>query len=189
MKNPYNTIREVNNYVKERGVLMSNGHVLLMEPLLVFKKILTYDRTEDPVYRGRKMNRDYEWLGYHNWYTRAIASMIIPVGSKVNLAQDSELKFRADKAFCYSISRIHNSKDVVAGRSSRRSGFRYLSAKAQGVTEGQALEMGRKWKNHNRDKDLSKFMVYPEYSFDERTTTCASGVHFFIHSREAVNYL
>lgn len=186
MKNSHNTVISVNRYVKDRGILMPNNQVLVMEPIPVFKKIFTYRNNLD-----QKFNRngivEKDWKYRREWTRNAIASLIIPVGAFVNLAQGSHLKMRASKALCYSITRVDYQEAVVAGISSWDSSFRYRSAQADGVTLNEALLATEDWKQRTSDK-LSKYMVYPKYPFSEDTKTCTSGIHFFIHSREALKY-
>ena len=179
-------LRQTNQFIKERGILLPNKQVKLTEPIFVFKKV--------------KSSRS----GWGNKDT--IANLVIPAGAVVNLAQDYEHKMRTNQAYCYSIVQMGvENNELETAYSTHDDMFRYHSGKKLGLTLKQVqsltfdhekyLAIGySSWYNSDkirRQKQLKdileKCKVNPD-GFGYTTATCDQGVHFFIDLERAKNY-
>jgi hypothetical protein len=180
-------LREVNKYVKDRGVLLTNKQVMLTEPIFVFKKVKSGGDT-------------------CSWYASAkdkdsIANLVIPTGAIVNLAQDSEHKMRASQAYCYSIAKLDGT-ELDTAYSTHDRAFEYNSGKKAGLTLAQAKKLvvdAEKYlalvryygPSYNAEFKLKTALecckVEPD-SFDLRNSTCAPGIHFFLDLKKAKAY-
>lgn len=162
-------------FVKDRGVMMPNGQVMLTEPLYVFKKV------------------------YADSYD-AVANLVVPIGAVVNLADGSSRKFRTNQAYCFSIAKVSSRKEVAVAYSSWDSYFKYRSGKHLGLTlnDIQNLvhdaekyvkggEHSRNLEAQNKKKILEAAKCIPS-NFFTGTAVCAQGIHFFLELDLAKSY-
>jgi len=184
------TVKEINDYIKSHGVLLPNKQVFLTKPLYAFKRVVTsgnswYDVVTTKTGLSKILNDD---IGTGS-STKAIANLIIPKGAIVNTL-DSEWnsetdksykKLRASTAFCWSIIRLKDNFSMPVAASVWDSDFHYHSI--------SLLE------THIHVKDLSieygycnNLLIATQNAFDTSRSECASGIHFFLESQDAVTY-
>lgn len=209
---------ELNKYVKSCGVQLPNGQIFLTKPLYAFKKVYTCGRSRDTSFNFPYMNvltnmgsikkRLYKEVMNKNCLAPAVANLIIPVGSLVNLS-DSERKFRADSALCWNIIRLYDNQEVSFGVSkytakSTGNPAIYLSAKKSWERSNdlskEIFEKYAKIYDPDNDKNLSyaesaigyhlktHWSTTPDGIFSRDREICAIGIHFFLEPETAVNY-
>jgi hypothetical protein len=202
-------ILETNKYIKGHGILLPNNQVILTKPLMAFKKIITYSSSYEPSITYNDSIKTItisdcvdDIIIYKNRLKRytsfckdvdavdAVANIVIPIGARVNLAQTYSLKLRASQAYCYSIIRLHDKKEVKIGIS-RFNSTHYLPGKSVGLTTGDFRNLSIDIEDYTGDtmkSNLYKFCKYMPNSFTRTTKECSEGVHFFIQSQLAVDY-
>lgn len=155
---------ETNEYVKNHGTLLPNGQVFLTKPLFVFKKV--YGKTTGKA---------------------AVASLGIPIGAIVNLAQGSSCKLRANEAVCWSINLTsHGKGNITEAYSGKDSSFIYKPVKfgpyKTSLSDFKAYMSS--WDRAVWGSDLLR----PKHFFQTTTSECAAGIHFFVEVEKAIAY-
>lgn len=195
---------ELNEYVKSMGIMLPNGQVFLEKPLFVFKKVYTYPDYKDKDYENailvnpRTLNeyvkncRNYFGVSNH-----AVANLIIPAGSIVNLS-NYEKKFRSDAAICWNIVRRKDRKHVQFAYSKHIAINKYLpllylpAKETKNITLSDIKRNAKiyDWSNNELGNPyvIYNSSVTPETPFDKSTNTCRSGIHFFLEPETAVDY-
>jgi hypothetical protein len=186
---------ETNRYVKSHGVLLPNNQVFLTEPMKVFKKVKTYAHARPTIkntHYTRLHEAEIESLKslLHKslkdiTYTFAVANLIVPAGAIVNLAQNGSGKLRASKAFCWSIIRLNDKKEVACAAPKLGFDGFYLAAKHFSVNlDSINLQPGS---YDGLSVVYKNFQVLPD-EFCSSNEECSHGIHFFIEAKKAVNY-
>ena len=174
---------ETKAYILKHGIVMPNDQVVLFNPLFVYKKV-------DKVLKDS--------CGYLS-YRPVIANLIIPAGSFVNLPQSEECKLRANRAICWNIVDYRNKNNPVTKAVPHHSNFRDLNT----VYKSLQISLKNKGKSKTEIKAFFKellvkvsdpqtkykneFLVLP-WDWDDSTTECAQGIHFFIDKDRALNW-
>ena len=120
--------------------------VTLTRPLLAFKKVLVPNN-------GKHFTRDLA-------PKRAIATLLLPIGTTIICGGDGDMKLRADQAMVVDVTNTTGSKRYPFGAALRGYSFKYIPGET----------------------------VTPEYQFGKQYKTCASGIHFFIDKKNAKSY-
>lgn len=165
--------KQTNDIVKQHGVLLPNGQVFITKPIKVFKKVH---------YRN-------------NFEFDAIASLIIPVGALVNLAQTKDCKMRASEVYCWSIRSLYKPKEHIAeAYSGKDASFKYASeewhwkdksnsevkAELQFTIDGLSKWDWRDNFISEKSKENNQFCLTQE--------ECAEGIHFFLELKRAKDW-
>jgi len=181
---------EVNKYVKSHGLMLPNRQVFIKKPLYAFKNVDTYGRELDAIAISSGAVLEASFRDGRD-LTPAIANLVIPKGAIVNLTdydivgkstQISSKKLRASMALCWNIIRLNDRKETRLARSRHDIDFEYRSCKnLVSAQEFELLKGYPRWFN----KD---YILRPDNLFDMSTGTCASGIHFFVETIDAINY-
>lgn len=171
---------EANDFVLRHGYQNNDGQVVLTKSLTVVKKV---------------HGQGWRWDGRDS----AIATLIIPSGAVVNLAQfnreKEEYKFRASQAYCMKIFRMYDKICILNAQSMLYSTFIYTA----GIND-QSLLNTDDFCDIKVDHELSlienpelaaafqKCKVVPSSPFATITRMCASGIHFFLDMPSAIDY-
>lgn len=178
--------------VENHGTLCRNGQLYVEEPLLGYKKVFTYGSRHDDLMHLHGVEAVKRYMD-----APAVATIIIPKGSLLNLAQNLLNKFRASQAICQSIERIPGKGTASIARSGHNYNFYYRS-----VTDTRHVLILReqpsdqeKMKNLyaleaplNLENLRNQYVVKPEKPFNTNIDECASGIHFFVNRYEAEQY-
>jgi len=204
------TVAEVNEYVKSHGIVLPTDQVFLTKSLHCFKKVFTYRGTPGgtepdkapftPSYR-RYWGEILEAYTSNNINSArgrlpAIANLIIPKGSIVNLAsalypsrgyslQSYDKKLRASFALCYSIVRMVDQTEVKVAVSEHDPTFKYWPIKGRRLPG----EIERLKDYPSSSIGFAKVhYIYPRAPFSMDKNGCSSGIHFFVELQNALDY-
>ncbi len=198
--------QETNDYILKHGFLLPNDQVFLSKPMLAFKQIKCANPVHDEyLKRHIKKARNYEQVEdlsdkidvakfeIQYFYEPAIASLVIPAGATVNLAQTHKCKVRSDYAFCWSVTRIYDHKSMPFGVSQRDNSFYNAGTYTPlSIKDIQEVTMSTyEVLNETGDwlyAESLKHCAYDPNSFAYHTDECSAGVHFFVEANAAVNY-
>lgn len=169
------------DYILKHGIEMPNEQVVLFEPLFVYKKV-------DMVHKC-------SWG--HTQYEPVLANLIIPAGSFVNLPQSEECKLRANRAICWNIVDYDHKNKPVHKAIPHHSSYRYANTtykslefylKKEGFSKTDikaAFEELLVRVSDPKTKYKKSSLVLPEW-WDDSTTECAQGIHFFVEKNRAI---
>lgn len=177
--NHYEATKE---FLNKNAIKLPNGQWRLKAPLCGFKK----------VYHDRKVRSTSYWpYSSTDWTTRrddAIANIVIPAGTVVNLSKSCKL--RAEQAYCHSIVDSKTHRQLASAYSTRNYSFYYQSGVKAGVAEDLFKKLYKDEEKVQKDaiaKQLLNCKVAVP-NFDYTTNECSPGIHFFLDLQRAINY-
>lgn len=178
--------------IEAYGTLLRNGQLYVEKPLLGYKKVFTYA----PRYDALMQLQGVEGVKRYT-HTHAVATIVIPKGSLLNLAQNSTNKYRASQAICQSIERIFDKCMTHVARSGHSYDFYYYPVtdiRNVFVLQEQPSDQEKMKNLHRLDTSLdlenlrNRYVIKPKVHFNTSTAECASGIHFFLNKNEAEQY-
>lgn len=203
------SVERANKIVEQHGTKLPNGQVFLTKPLGVFKKVgipstiggYRVDQLKDAIRQTRQLNsgpapKDIKThlLNLNNWDIEdAVANLILPVGTLVNLADinSGTCKMRASRAICWSIYSCEQRKRRVNYAFSKHdTTFIYSPIQTNSNKNASlklVLDAASSFQPLSCYSQIVPGLVVPDH-FCTSVRECSEGVHFFIHSRDAVDY-
>jgi hypothetical protein len=197
---------DCNRIIQNHGIKLPNGQVYLTKPLGVFKKVKTPSKdTRQSVLGGKNVRlidcselildrvKTLAAASDRHYMQSAIANLVLPVGTIVNLAQNNSCKMRASQAICWSISQKGGQDGGVEFAYPMRSSSDlvyqpYVSGRL-GSCFSDYERMAKRVRSYNWANHTPKeIMVSPDLPFSSSLEECDSGIHFFLESERAVNY-
>jgi hypothetical protein len=198
--------KQTNDYIASHGKRVGIDKVFLEKPLFGFKyvKAANYGieqynknnlKIKDGVFLDTK-NRKLISQALNSYvYDAAVANLIIPVGSFVNLAQGESCKARASQAFCWDIIRLKEKQSrnsALVAWSTHDHWYYYFSAKEQGADLSKCIRMANLYEGqhiHGLEPRLFHSNIHvPNGKFDMTKDECSSGIHFFVEPKRAERY-
>ena len=187
---------DLRNRIKAHGILLPNNQVFLKEPLLGFKKLITYGKTHDDEIEHCTDESIAAKLGSSWSKVSAIANLIIPAGAIVNLPHGDK-KIRANSGILHSLYRMSDKKKVRMAVSSYAKSFIYRPAmlpnfpsiKDKKAHVQYCIRSARIYNQTSRPLWMRLGEVFPKNNaFNTGPETCESGIHFFLELSSAKAY-